>query len=292
MSEPTIPTDNESAPTFIDAEPARLVSEGTTSSRSDRARSAAYRSRFTIVYAGLAVVAALGLTAFLLLMNRPAAAPSATWSTWVPTGSDSARAKQIADHVSRTYRQPDGQQLTTAIVGPPQVTAGAGGDVPVHAIAVRPDTSTGKKEDSDISVVDANRSLTFILCGLGKNCSITNGKASVARHALLRREALEFALYTFKYVDAVDSVSVFLPPRPDGAASPTSVFIRKADLEHELGKPLTQTIGKNTPTVGAMAKPELATVNRITSPRLYSYTYEQAQDGSAILVYDPVLTGT
>jgi len=33
-------------------------------------------------------------------------------------------------------------------------------------------------------------------------------------------------------------------------------------------------------------------VNRITEPRLYSYEYQQAQDGGAVLVYDPVVLGT
>ena len=41
-----------------------------------------------------------------------------------------------------------------------------------------------------------------------------------------------------------------------------------------------------------MSKRELATVDRITEPRLYSYEYQQAQDGSAVLVYAPVVLGT
>ena len=40
-----------------------------------------------------------------------------------------------------------------------------------------------------------------------------------------------------------------------------------------------------------MPKRELALVNRITEPRLYSYEYQQAQDGSAVLIYDPVVLG-
>ena len=89
--------------------------------------------------------------------------------------------------------------------------SGADGDLPVSTIAIRPDTSTGKKEEDEIDIIPTTSSLQYILCGLGQNCSIKGGTASEERHALLRREALELALYTFKYVDGVDSVSVFLP---------------------------------------------------------------------------------
>ena len=34
---------------------------------------------------------------------------------------------------------------------------------------------------------------------------------------MMRRQAIELALYTFKYVPSIETVTVFLPPRPDGA---------------------------------------------------------------------------
>jgi hypothetical protein len=293
VSDATVQPDGAVPHSFIEAEPAQPIGQSAASKRADRARGLGYRSRFVFVYAALAVIAGLAIVALAILVTRPDAAPAPRWSTWQPTGSDSAKAKQIADRVSRLYRQPNGQQMTTALVGPPTVSAAstAGGDIPVRAIAVRPDTSTGKKEASDIDIVNAQSSLMFLLCGLGPSCSIIGGKPSVARHALLRREALEMALYTFKYVPGVDSISVFLPPAKGGVAKPTSVFVRKGDLKAELSQPLTKTVGAKTPTVGKMTKSELARVNRITSPRVYSYEYQQAQDGSAVLVYDPVIVG-
>lgn len=294
MSDATAHPDDTASQSYIEAEPARPIDRAEAPSRADRARGRGYKSRFVFVYGALALIAAAAVGALAILVTRPEAAPPPQWSTWQPTGSDTAKTKQIADHVSKLYRQPSGQQLTTALVGPPSVSAAStvGGDIPVHVIAVRPDTSTGKKEESDIAIIDASNSLQYLLCGLGKSCSIIGGKPSAARHALLRREALELALYTFKYVHGVSSVSIFLPPRKDGAASPTSVFIRKGDLRTELSRPLTKTIAPKTPTVGTMNKVELATVDRITSPHLYTYQYQQAQDGSAVLVYDPVIVGT
>ncbi len=290
MSE-TTPPPGDDAPGLIEAEPARPIGEPAQISRSDRARSAAYRSRFAIVYAALALIAGIGVGAFVVIATRPDPAPPAKWSDWQPTGSNMAQAKQIADRVSKRYRLKSGQQLVAALASEPKVSS-AEGDLPVNTIAILPDTSTGKKEENEIDVIPTTNSLQYILCGLGQNCSIMGGTASEERHALLRREALELALYTFKYVDGVGSVSVFLPPRPDGKAKPTSVFLKKSDVSKELGKPLITSIGPKTPTVGKMPKRELALVNRITEPRLYSYEYQQAQDGGALLVYSPAILGT
>lgn len=278
------------APGFIDAEPAQPIGRTGPASRTDRARSAAYRARFTIVYSTLALVAGIGIAIFVVLVVRPEPAPPAQWSTWRPAGSDTAEARQIADRVAKSYHLQSGQQLVAALASAPKVS-GASGDVPVSTIAIRPDTSTGKKEESQIDIVPAASSLQYVLCGLGTGCSIKGGKASEARHALLRREALELALYTFKYVDGIDSVSVFLPPRPDGKAAATSVFLRKSDVQSQLSRPLVESIEPATPAIGTMSKQELALVNRITEPRLYSYEYQQAQDGSAVLVYAPVVLG-
>lgn len=291
MSESAAPS-SEPAAKVVDAEPARPVSDGVPRGRGERARSAAYRTRFALVYVGLAVIAGIGVGALVVLLARPAATPPARWSAWVPTGSDSAKASQIADVIAKRYRLDNGQQLAAALVGPPQVTSGgaAGGQVPVRAIAIKPDTSKGKQEATDIAIHDAQNSLMIILCGLGQSCSIKGGKATVARHALLQREALELALYTFKYVGGVNAVTVFLPPRPNAAASSgTSIYLRKADLSKELQRPLARTLGPVAPRIGKMPKFELQALNRITRPHLYTYEYQQAQDGSAVLVLNPVL---
>ena len=64
-------------------------------------------------------------------------------------------------------------------------------------------------------MIDTEKTRLYILCGLGKNCSIEGGKASQTRGRLVRREALEAALYTFKFVPSVDSVLAFMPPAPE-----------------------------------------------------------------------------
>jgi hypothetical protein len=284
-------------PAVVEAEPARPVGEAEARTRSERARRSGYRSRFALVYIFLAAVVGVGVGAFVVLIGRPEAVPPPKWSSWQPTGSADARLKQIADHVSRRYKLESGGELAIALVSPPQVTSpGEAGSpavsVPVSAIAIRPDTSRGQAEDDEIDIVrGGDRSIMYILCGLGQSCSISEGAPSEARHALLRREALELSLYTFKHVEGIDTVTVFLPPRPDGQAPPTAVFLKKGDLGDELRAPLPKTLSPLVPGIGELNGKELATVNRITRPRLYSYEYTQAQDGSAILILTPVVLG-
>ena len=251
--------------------------------RSERARRSSYRFRFGVIYVALAAVVGAAIGTFVVLALRPAPPEAAAWSSWKPEGSTEASAKQIADHVSKRYRLPSGNQLAVAIVGPPEVQ-----DVAVRAIAVRPDTSLGQAEEDDIDVVDTRNSIMYILCGLGESCSIPEGEASDERHELLRREALELSLYSFKYLKGVESVVVFLPPAPK-AETGTSVFLEKGDVRDELRRPLNRTLLRaQPPELGRIDTIELGHIDRLTRPRIFQYEFQQAQEGSAILVLTPV----
>jgi hypothetical protein len=258
-------------------------------SRADRARRVAYRGRFTVLYFVLAVLAGAAIGTFVVLLQRGSPAPAPPWSEWKPEGSAERRAAQIGDRIPDPYRLPSGRQLATVTyVGPPTVTGPDGTTFQVRALAVRPDISRGQAEADDIDTVNASGTLMYNLCGLGNNCSIPEGKPSNARGALLRREALELALYTFRYVDRVQSVLVMLPPRPDGRAS-TAVFVERSDVRPQLARPLDRTFtAPLTPGVGELNGDELAVVERVTRARLYSFSYLQAQDGSPIMVLSPV----
>lgn len=259
-------------------------------SRAERARRSAYRGRFTILYVLLAGVAGVAIGTTLVLVGRGSPAPAPPWSDWEPTGSGERKAAQIADHVSDPYRLPSGAQLgTVTYTGPPTVTGPDGTSFQVGAIAVRPDTTGGAAEEDDIDAFNANATVMYTLCGLGSNCSITEAKASPERSALLRREALELSLYTLKYVEGVESIVVLLPPRPDGQAA-TAVFIERADVRSQLGRPLDQTLtAPLVPGVGEIEPDELRAVERITRRRLYVYSYLQAQDGRPVMVLGPAL---
>jgi hypothetical protein len=150
--------------------------------------------------------------------------------------------------------------------------------------------ATGAEVD-DNDTIGANANVMYILCGLGDACSITEGQPSAARDALLRREALELALYSFRYLDGIDSTLVLLPPRADGQVA-TSVFIERGDVRGVLDQPLDQTLtAPLTPGVGEIQADEQRVIDRTTQSRVYEYSYLQAQDGSPIMVLTPAVSG-
>jgi hypothetical protein len=161
----------------------------------------------------------------------------------------------------------------------------------VRAIAVQPNTAGGRAEADDIHTLDARNAVMYTLCGLGSACSIAEGKPSVARGQLLRREALELSLYSFRYLDGIDSALVLLPPRADGKSA-TAVFLERRDVRPELDRPIDQSLtAPLTPGVGEIQPDEQRVIDRTTRSRVYAYSYLQAQDGSPVMVLMPAVSG-
>jgi hypothetical protein len=278
-----------------DAKPVSANGAGSTvsqraESRGERARRLAYRSRFGVFYVLLAIVAGAGVGALLVLVGRGSPAPAPAWSAWQPTGTVDQRAAQIAEHVSSQYRLPSGNALAPVTYqGPPVGTLDGVTPGQVRAIAVRPDTTGGRADASDITTFDARNTVQYELCGLGQNCSISEGKPSDALGRLLQREALELALYSFRYFDRIESTLVLLPRRADGKEA-TAILLAKSDVRRELGQPLDQTLtAPRTPGIGEIAADEQAVINRTVGPRLYEYAWLQAQDGTLVMVLTPLL---
>ena len=276
-----------------DAKPVSSNAVGTAvvarpETRADRARRLAYRSRFAAFYVLLAIVAGAGVGTLLVLVGRGSPAPAPAWSALEPTGSVERRAAQIGDHVGDQYRLPSGKALVAVTyAGPPTVTGPDGASFQVRAIAVRPDTTAGRAEADDVDTLNAQGTVMYTLCGLGTACSIAEGKASDARGQLLRREALELALYSFRYLDGIDSTLVLMPPRADGQVA-TAVFHERGDVRTELDQPLDQTLtAPLTPGVGEIQADEQRVIDRTTQSRVYEYSYLQAQDGSPVMVLTP-----
>lgn len=267
--------------------PAPTTPAAQAETRSERARKTAYRYRFAAVYVLLAAVVGAGVGAFVVLVGGDDPAPAAEWSAWEPDGSRISEVRQIADRIPKAYRLPSGEQLVIVLGGPLSVPAGDG-ELRVGAIAVRPDTSKGLAEEDDIDVFRADKTISYSLCGLGQSCAIGTGEPSDEQRALLRRLALELSLYSFKYVDDVDSVVVFMPPNPANAEeAPAAIFLRRGDVSDELGAPLTRTLASPAPPVGGISERELSTLVRLFQPRVYGYDLQPSQIGDPILILTP-----
>lgn len=245
-------------------------------------RARRFRGRFRFGYAVLGLLLSGALAAFIVLLLHPGQGKSTAWSSWRPTTSGNAGSKQIADFVSHRYRRPDGSQLVGVFAGPPQVQ-----NIQIAAIAIR---SGLGNSPNDISILPANDSVMYILCGLGANCSIDQGTPSLERARLLRREALELALYTMHYMGNVDSVLAFMPP-PPGTAPTSTLFFRRDDLRHQLKQPLAKTlptpVRRKRLVPGQLDRRESLMVDQLTSSRLFRYSFQQTQAGNAIIVLQP-----
>jgi hypothetical protein len=245
-----------------------------------------YRLRFALIYAGLGVVLLGALAGVLFIVAKPTSSGgSSSWSNWKPSsGTTSAVTKQIAQHVQAEYHlNKAGSQLVTVISGPPTVTSGTH-KVSISNIVVRKTPNSNK----DLQLFPATRTWSDQFCGVGSlHCSIAQGQATLTRGRLVRREALEVALYTFKYVPKIDSVVAYMPPAP-GATTAPLLLLQKSALSKQLAEPLAKTLPlKNPPLPNNADLKEKATIDKLTLPDVYSYSLQALQDNSALLVLDP-----
>jgi len=251
-----------------------------------------FRNRFGFLLGGLGgvVLAAAVVTGIVVYdqSNDPAAEAglAANWSKWHPGDTSVAGgAAEIADHVAAEYRHADGKQLVKVTGGP----LGIG-------IALRPSSGT-------ISSFSGNGVL-YQLDGLGPSGSIKGGKPSPERLQLVRREALELALYTFRYLPDADMVVTFLPPPPPDAGTAeasavsgllsgtpdpkkmTAIFYRPGDLKQQLQIPLGSTVKTPAPTPEQMGGAEGKLVDQLTNSNLFHWSLTRTQDANLQLVLD------
>lgn len=240
----------------------------------------AHRKRFFVIYGLLGLVLAAAIAGVVVYAGRTIN-PGPAWSTWKPGGGGLGAVNQIASHVAPNYRLPDGHQLVDVIVRSSSVTSG-GQTVAIPLIAVR----GPKGKVDDVAQVSSSDTFMLSMCGLGASCSIATGKPSVKRGTLVRREILEMALYTFKYVAGAKRVVAFMPPTP-GATTSYVVYLQKDDLKPELKTPLTQTLPPKVPLPNQITAHEQDRVDALTESKIYKFGLSQTQQGEPVLVLDP-----
>jgi hypothetical protein len=239
--------------------------------------------RFRLILGALIGVSigAIGATLVLVSGQGPSTS-SGNWSQWKPASSSlNDGAQQIADHVAPSYRQQGGDQLVGVTGGPLKIQT-APTPLPAKIAVASQDTTK-------IGIVRGSTAL-YSLCGLGSRCAINRGKPSAQRFLLLQREALELALYSFKYLD-VNNVVALLPPAP-GQKPQNAVFFQRAEFKKALDTPIDQVLPSPPPSItGLTASPQGKLISRVTTPSVYCFSFQQAQDLSAFLVLQkPVAT--
>jgi hypothetical protein len=276
--------------------------------RGGRTASSPHSHKFrtaTGVLAGLAIGAIA--VALVILSGGSSSGPAPKWSDWAPLDGGAQGAREIADHVAPFYRiSPVDQLAVVTVVNVSGASTSSGQTTPTSGlqVAVRPDPKS-----SAVSLLSGN-TIAYNLCGIGgSNCSIGVGQPSTARLLLLKREALELALYTFKYIGGTQNVVAILPPGRTAPQTSTGTLSRKPpvsiassaskpidvallflhdELTPWLQQPLANTLPEQfPPTVAAMPNAlEAGLVAQITARGLFSENLVQAQDGSNLIVLD------
>jgi hypothetical protein len=291
--------------------PASTGEHATVSTAPEKLRRfpAPHAQKFRVALAMLCGIA-LGAVAIAVVIlsngsNRGAAAAAAGhWSSWAPTTNGNEGVTEIADHIAPYYRISSAQQLDA--VTPISVSqATAAGTTTGSGLTVVVNTTPSSKTQS-LSLL-SGRTIAYNVCGLGpKNCQLA-GTPSTNRMLLLRREALELALYTFKYIDGSENVLAVLPPgktttssssgtagSATKAGSPITVsvlFVRK-ELQPWLDVPLSKTLQQYPPEVSELSlwsqTQEAGLVDQITANGLFSSQIESQQEGGNLLVLSPL----
>jgi hypothetical protein len=280
--------------------PAAATTGGRRSSR--KRTSSPHSLKFLAVTAALVGIALGAIAvAVAILTNGSSSAPQAKWSSWSPSDSGVAGEREIANAVAPLYRASPASQL--AVVTVQNFSDNASGGSGTQIALRNPNNGT-------LSTLNGTTAV-FNLCGLGPSCAISTGTPSADRLLLLRREAFELSLYTFKYIHGVQNVVSILPPgkavtlttakltpKPPATASKSSkmaslfiaVAFQKRSLQQFLDRPLRETLPETvppTPTTISEA-PEAELVSVVTAQALFKQQTIQAQDGSNVLVLDPL----
>ncbi len=256
----------------------------------------ALRFRVTIsVLVGIAS-AALAIAVIVLAdhAGTSAAVSGPAWSAWAPNSSGSEGVSEIAAHLAPYYRASAAQQLDVITpVAVAQTTAA--GTTTGSGLTIAVNSSPAGKAQS-LGLLNGE-TVAYNICGLGaKSCELA-GTASTDRLLLLRREALELALYTLKYIPHSQNVVVVLPPGrtvSSGGSGTTGrpvtvavAFVRK-ELAPWLAVPLTRTLAQYPPELPQLTMwsrtAEAGFVDQVTAGALFSSQVEAQQVGGKLLV--------
>jgi hypothetical protein len=245
-------TSDETPPLAPEAAPAAAAGE------------APFRAQFGFIWGALAgvVVCVAAVTAVLVLAPGEQGPPLARgWSSWEPSTSRMLPgAEEIAERVSRRYTLDSGDPLVTVHSGPIAF------EDQLLGVAVRP-------KGGELQVLDGDGVLYLLetFNSTDKAYSSADGKR------LLMREALELALYSFRYLDDVTMVAVVLPPDPkaeDATKESRALFYRPGDLLPQLQVPLARTLSPTTPRLKTMEKAEAARVDSLALRNRFDYSIQ------------------
>ena len=241
---------------------------------------AVHGGRFMVGYIVVILMAGAALAAIAFL-NRTDTSPSSPdqWAAYQPESSGFQGARELAQEISTRYKGASGEQLAAITASPGEIQG-----LPVRYVAIRAG-QRARLDAGDVRVLDPGSTILYTFCGLGgqRNCALP-GQPSAERSLLLRREALELSLRTFKHMKDVDSVISLLPPPAENTN--LAVFLQRDrdGVKEALDRPLAATLPSAPPYfTDNISTGETEAINRITGLWLFRSGFELAPDQSIVL---------
>lgn len=268
-------------------EPAATTTKDEGLPRFERPK-AVHGGRFMMGYVVVVLMVGAALVALAVITrDNSDSATTAAVVGEVPVREDGfQRAREIATEVARQYRGANGEQIVAVTAQPGEVSG-----LPLQYIALRHGRNRPLTE-GDVSVVEPGETALYSFCGLAgeQNCALP-GQPTPERLMLLRREAVELSLYTFKFLPEIQTVVSLLPPVPRGEGQPPqtfAVYFQRRHLESVLGEPISKTLPERPPFAeGDIAQGEAEMINRLTETRLFTSSFEQLPTQGVILNLSP-----
>lgn len=235
-------------------------------------KTSAYGGRFALAHLLVVLVfgGLMGAFAYLVAGSRS----SDDWSSYKPSGTTYRKAQNMANYIAPRYVS-NGTPIAV-VQAQPLIYR----DAVVDGIAFTraPFRNVGSHYTQFES---AAKTMLYVFCGQAARCGLAESGAEDVI-PLLRRESLELALYTFKYMPDIDRVVTLLPPATN---SSPAVYLRRRNLTKELAKPLSQTLPEHAVvTTSSMTIREQATIERLTADNIFPSSFQQSPSGRTLLL--------
>jgi hypothetical protein len=242
-----------------------------------------HRRRFRLVFAVLGVLAA-GAVAATVVFAVGGRSHDTPWSSWHPVATGFDGAQQIADQVGHRYRAADGADLRDVVAGPlllPQQVDIAGQAFLTPAGLARVD----RKPRGAFEVVPPSGNILLYELLVPKEGQGKGTPTSGNGLMLLRREAVELSLHSFRYLPDFDRVITLI--QTGGQNQPNyAILLRRKDVQKEISHPLDDTLSAATPSEAKIPVGDRQAVLRLTQGRFFQPTLSHAPDGTPFIVLD------
>jgi hypothetical protein len=239
--------------------------------------------RFGLAYLVLAVAVGVAVGLGIVLIGRSSSHHKTTGvKSFHPTASGELGAKQIAAEVGVKYRQPNGQPLT-AVVGERPNYQGA----PLSYYLIRPHDAQYPK---DVGYFPVGNGIMYSMCAFSASCTTTAAGNDLQENLLLKREALELSLNTFKFDGSVQTVTTLLPPFRQGQNLTTfAIIFTRRELARWIHRPMSSLLTKRGPIEpGQIPNSESERINSIEAGTLFTVDPALGPDGNPYFRLDPV----